>query len=238
MKEMKNALKGELIDKYLFAGTVALIAGMLFIYYCASISTTVITTIAIALVCIWYIVLIAHGVLEYKENEIKFCMLNSDAMMPEKRLEDAGYDIYACFDEPYMVIDTGETKMVPTGIASAFNDKFVAVLKERGSTGTKGIGQRSGVIDSGYRGEWMVPLTNHNEWPMVILKEDGIDDFKEYTRELIWDYEDYIIYPYEKAIAQMLLLPVPYVKVTQISKDELDGLSSERGSGKLGSSGK
>ena len=235
---MKNALKSKILDKYLFAGGIALIAATLFLCYCVSAGNTIITGIAIALVCIWFISLIGQGITEYKENEVKFCMLKSDAMIPEKRLEDAGYDIYACFDEPYMVIDTGETKMIPTGIASVFNEKFVAVLKERGSTGTKGIGQRSGVIDSGYRGEWMVPLTNHNEWPMVIVKEDGIDKFKEYTESLVWDYEDYIVYPYEKAIAQMLLLPVPCVKVTQINKAELEQIDSERGSGKLGSSGK
>lgn len=235
---MKKALKSDIADKYLFAGSIMVMTALIFVYYCMSVCSTIITGIAIALVVIWIIDLIAHAVIEYKENKVKFCMLKSDAMIPTKRLEDAGYDIYACFDEPYMVIDTGETKMIPTGVASAFNKKFVAVLKERGSTGTKGIGQRSGVIDSGYRGEWMVPLTNHNEWPMVIVKEDGIDEFKKYTESLVWDYEDYIMYPYEKAIAQMLLLPVPLVKITQINKAELEEINSERGSGKLGSSGK
>lgn len=238
LKEMKKALKSDIADKYLFAGSIMVMTGLLFLYYCMSAGSAIITGIAITLVGIWIVDLLLHGIIEYKENEVKFCMLKSDAMMPEKRLEDAGYDIYACFDEPYMVIDTGETKMIPTGIASAFNDKFVAVLKERGSTGTKGIGQRAGVIDSGYRGEWMVPLTNHNDWPMVILKDDCVDVFKEYTEKLIWDYEDYIVYPYEKAIAQMLLLPVPCVKVSKIDKSELDKEDSERGSGKLGSSGK
>ena len=235
---MEKALKSDIADKYLFAGSIMIMTALIFVYYCMSACSAIITGIAIALVAVWIIDLIAHAVIEYKENEVKFCMLKSDAMIPTKRLEDAGYDIYACFDEPYMVIDTGETKMIPTGIASAFNEKFVAVLKERGSTGTKGIGQRAGVIDSGYRGEWMVPLTNHNEWPMVIVKEDGIDEFKKYTESLVWDYEDYIVYPYEKAIAQMLLLPVPLAKITQINKSELEEINSERGSGKLGSSGK
>ena len=136
LNEIKKALKSDIADKYLFAGSIMVMTGLLFLYYCMSAGSAIITGIAIALVGIWIIDLLLHGVIEYKENEVKFCMLKSDAMMPEKRLEDAGYDIYACFDEPYMVIDTGETKMIPTGIASVFNDKFVAVLKERGSTGT------------------------------------------------------------------------------------------------------
>lgn len=238
MKEMKTVAKLDVVNKYLFFELITLMLGFMLMEDCLFSGIPLLAGIGAAVVVICVIIVAWLGVLEYRENEVNFCMLRNGAKMPEKRLEDAGYDIYACFDDSFIVINPDETKMVPTGIASTFNSKFVAVLKERGSTGTKGIGQRAGVIDSGYRGEWMVPLTNHNDQPLVIVKENGIDEFKNYIKELIWDYEDYIIYPYEKAIAQMLLLPVPCVKVSEIDHDKLVDNVSLRGSGKLGSSGK
>ena len=45
-------------------------------------------------------------------------------------------------------------------------------------------------------------------------------------------------YPYEKAICQALVIPVPEVTVEEITYDELKGIASERGTGALGSSGK
>ncbi len=99
-----------------------------------------------------------------------FAALREGARIPAKRDEDAGYDIYACFEEPYFRFEPFETKLVPSGIISAFPPEYVAVLKERGSTGSRGIGQRAGVIDSGYRGEWLIAMTNHNDRPLVIAK--------------------------------------------------------------------
>ena len=120
--------------------------------------------------------------------------------------------------------------MIPTGLASAFSSHYVAILKERGSTGSKGIGQRAGVIDSGYRGEWLVPLTNHNNTPLVICKEKAL-------KANTFDTNS-IIYPYEKAIAQCILVEVPQLSTTEISYEALLQFESERGTGRLGSSGK
>ena len=39
-----------------------------------------------------------------KDNDLYFAKVNPNAIIPSKRLEDAGYDLYACFDEDYMVI--------------------------------------------------------------------------------------------------------------------------------------
>jgi len=165
------------------------------------------------------------------KDKLKFCALKQGAIIPSKRDEDAGWDIYACFDEDYIEIKPHETVMLPTGIASAFDSKYVAVLHERGSTGTKGIGQRSGVIDSGFRAEWMVPVTNHNDKKTLVIVKDGI------APKARWK-KDYIIYRANKAICQMLLLPVPQVEVETVTEEELMSIESERGTGKLGSSGK
>ena len=156
-----------------------------------------------------------------------FAKVKEAGIIPSKREEDGAFDIYACFEDEYMLLHPHETKLVPTGIASAFSSDYVALLRERGSTGTKGIGQRAGVIDSGYRGEWFVPLTNHNEKSLVITKKEVADHFK-----------DMIVYPYEKAIAQCIMVEVPKLAVEEISLDALQAMKSERGTGALGSSGK
>ena len=35
---------------------------------------------------------------------VKFAKIKPNAIIPTKRLEDAGYDIYPCFDEDYIII--------------------------------------------------------------------------------------------------------------------------------------
>lgn len=161
---------------------------------------------------------------------IYFAKVKEDAIIPSKREEDGAFDIYACFEEDFMIIAPHETKLIPTGIASAFSSDYVAILKERGSNGSKGIGQRAGVIDSGYRGEWFVPLTNHNTVPVVLLKESYAGEQSAFGEA--------IIYPYEKAMSQCILVEVPKVKTAEISYEALMQFESERGTGMLGSSGK
>ena len=159
--------------------------------------------------------------------KINFAKVKPSAIIPSKRLEDGAFDVYACFEEDFITFEPHETKLVPTGLASTFSTDYVAILKERGSTGTKGIGQRCGVVDSGYRGEWFVPMTNHNNKRLVIAKESVAQNF-----------EDSIVYPYEKAIAQCMMVEVPKMAIEEISYEDLLKIESERGTGALGSSGK
>lgn len=168
------------------------------------------------------------------ENTIFFSKVKPDAIIPSKRDEDAGYDIYACFDDEgdVVIILPNETQLIPTGVATAFSKDWVAIIKERGSTGTKGMGQRCGVIDSGFRGQWFVPITNHNNVPLVITQiPDSI------VKHAMEDQE-YIYYPTTKAIAQFIMLPVPQLDTVEIPYDELLEITSERGMGALGSSSK
>ena len=166
---------------------------------------------------------------EINNDTIYFAKEYDDVKIPTKKVEDAGYDIYAYFEEDYMIIEPHTTKLIPTGLHSAFTDDYVFVLKERGSNGVKGIAQRSGIIDSGFRGEIKVPLTNTNDKPIVISK--GTIPYELLDQE-------HMLYPYIKAICQGLLLPVPKMKVEEISLEELQSIPSERGNGMLGSSGK
>ena len=170
-------------------------------------------------------------------TDIKFAKVKPSAKIPTKRQEDAGMDVYACFDEDYMIIMPHETKMIPTGIASSCSDDYAFILKERGSTGSKGIAQRCGVIDSGYRGEWFVPLTNTNNYPIIISKEEFPNSKEiEAIKEIFNNVFD--VYPYEKAICQAMVIPVPRLNIEEISYEELQNIESDRGTGALGSSGK
>ena len=161
---------------------------------------------------------------------IYFAKLKEGAIIPTKREEDGAFDIYACFEEDFMIIEPHQTQMIPTGLASAFSPDYVAIIKERGSTGTKGLGQRAGVIDSGYRGEWFIPLTNHNDKPLVIVKSNTTSDK---IRS-----DNMIIYPFEKAICQCIMVEVPKLSTKEVSYEEILAFTSERGTGSLGSSGK
>lgn len=180
------------------------------------------------------------------ETTVKFAKVKEGAIIPSKRDEDMGFDIYACFDELYIDIEPHETKLIPTGIASCCDSGYGFILRERSSTGPKGISLRSGVIDSGYRGEWFVCLTNTADEVLVISK---LDKMSTACCLCGCDEEDFMLpedevdacmiyYPYSKAIAQALVIPVPKVIVEEIDHEELQQISSERGVGALGSSNK
>ena len=190
-----------------------------------------------------------------RNDTIYFAKVNSskETIMPTKREEDAGFDVYANFEEDYMIIEPHETKMIPTNLASAFSEDYVAILKERGSTGSKGIGQRCGVIDSGYRNEWFVPLTNTTNKPIVIAKKgtyELIEGYSPSTSVFRWSTykntkikhkfytEEVVVYPYEKAITQVVMAVVPKLHTEEVSYEKLLKFESERGMGKLGSSNK
>ena len=163
---------------------------------------------------------------------VKFAKVRPTAKIPTKRVEDAGYDIYADFEDDFIIINPHTTTLIPTGIASACDTNYCFILKERGSTGSKGIAQRCGVIDSGYRNEWFVPITNTTDQKIAIVKKEASDYI--FMRNTI----EYTIYPYEKAICQALVIPVPTVDVEEYTYEELLAIPSSRGTGALGSSGK
>jgi len=160
---------------------------------------------------------------------IKFAKIKSDAIIPTKRDEDAGYDIYPCFENDFILIPPHNTVMIPTGIACACDTDYCFIVKERGSTGTKGMAQRCGVIDSGYRNEIFVPITNTTAFNMYIIKK-GVEKQRVGLHGTL--------YPYENAIAQLLLVPVPTADVRECTYNELKAIPSNRGGGNLGSSGK
>lgn len=198
--------------------------------------------------------------IELKDNDLVFAKVKPNAIIPSKEDENAGYDIYACFDEDYMIIPPHSTVLVPTGIASAMSDSKYLQAYERGSTGKIGMKYGAGVVDSSYRGEIFIALNNINSAEIFISKMTREELIEKYGMEDTFDdsivlktndnivlkngnnamYECYeaIIYPYEKAIAQLVVHEVHKMNVKEISYEELKAIPSKRGDGALGSSGK
>ena len=174
-----------------------------------------------------------------KENEIAFAKIRETAIIPSKKLDDAGYDFYANFEEDYFVIEAGATRAVPTGIACAFSSRYYAQVEERSSTGKLGIKKSSGVMDSGYRGEYLIMTYNTNKKPLVISKiaADEMPEEFEVAGET-YKKSECVIYPYTKAICEVVLHEVPVLETRELSYDELCSIASERGKGGFGSSGK
>lgn len=162
------------------------------------------------------------------ETTIKFARKNKDVILPSKRLEDAGLDIYAYFEENCMVIQPHETKLIPTGLYSCCTSDYSLLAWERGSTGSIGLKVSAGCIDSGYRGEIFIALTNTNDIPISITKEVDKTNIT----------EDFIEYPYTKGIAQLLVVPVPRLTIEELTVEQLQEIPSQRGDGSLGSSNK
>jgi len=174
-----------------------------------------------------------------KDDEFFFAKLRETAKIPTKKLEDAGFDTYADFEEDFFVIKPGETRPIPTGIATAFSPKYYVQVEERSGMAKNGIKKSGGVIDSGYRGEYFILTYNTNKKPFIISKiaEADLDD------EFVVDGETYekdecIIYPYTKAICQLVVQEVPALEVKEVSYQDLLHFESERGDGRFGHSGK
>jgi dUTP pyrophosphatase len=168
-------------------------------------------------------------------SQIYFSKVKENATIPSKRSEDAAVDIYACFNEPTLLIEPSTSKLIPTGIASAFPEENAFIFYERGYSGSRNLKVNAGVVDSGFRGEWFVCLYNANRIPVIISKLDEAQ-----TKALVehWGIKEFIHYPYGKAIAQALFISVPNEHMMEISYDDLKTMKSERMEGSLGSSQK
>ena len=173
------------------------------------------------------------------DDDLYFAKLKPNAIIPNKKQEDAGYDLYACFEEDYFVIEAGCSRPVPTGIASAFSSKYYAQIEERSSMAKIGIKKSGGVIDSGYRGEYLVVLYNTRKLPFIISKidEENLPERIEVDGK-VYNKNEVIIYPYKKAICQIVMQIIPELKVTEVTYEDLTSIESERGAGGFGHSGK
>ena len=109
-------------------------------------------------------------------------------MIPVKKLREgaklptfgsqqaAGADLYACLEES-VTIQPGQTAFIPTGLAMALPEGYVGLICARSGMACKmGLApaNKVGVIDSDYRGEFIVALHNHGREPRTVTHGDRI----------------------------------------------------------------
>ena len=158
------------------------------------------------------------------KNQIYFAKFRGDAIIPKKEPENAGYDIYATFDDDYLIIEPFHTALVPTGIAWACSEEYYMQIEERSSTGTKGIKRSAGVVDSGYRGEIKIAIFNANDVPLV-FSDIGEEELRKRCPHL----DKILFYSTSKAIAQGVIHKVEDMKAREISLEALQSIPSKRG---------
>ncbi|MBE6951465.1 MAG: dUTP diphosphatase [Ruminococcaceae bacterium] len=110
-------------------------------------------------------------------EKIKVKKLRAGATLPTYGTEfSAGADLYACLEED-VVIAPGQTRKIPTGLAMELPVGCAGLIYARSSLGTKrGLApaNKVGVVDSDYRGEFMIFLHNHGTEPQVISHGDRV----------------------------------------------------------------
>lgn len=103
--------------------------------------------------------------------------LRKEAILPTfGSKEAAGADLYACLEAP-VTIEPGKTAFIPTGLAMELPVGYVGLIYARSGLACKrGLApaNKVGVIDSDYRGEFIVALYNHGEQPQVVCPAERI----------------------------------------------------------------
>ena len=88
----------------------------------------------------------------------------------------AGADLYACLDAP-VTVAPGESVFIPTGLAMEIPKGCAGLIYARSGLACKrdlAPANKVGVIDSDYRGEFIVVLHNHGSQPQQIAHGERI----------------------------------------------------------------
>lgn len=143
--------------------------------------------------------------------KVNVMKLKPDAILPTRgSASAAGYDLYACLEVDEIVIESGKTVKVGTGLAFEIPEGYFGAIFARSGLAVKGLRPANcvGVADSDYRGEYIVALHNDSNADMIVTKGDRIAQL--------------VVMPY---------LPVEFNEVEDLEK-------TERGAGGFGSTGK
>ena len=142
---------------------------------------------------------------------IKVRKLKENAILPTYgSAEAAGADLYACLEED-VTIAPGQTAFIPTGLSMMIPVGTAGLIYARSGMACKrGLApaNKVGVIDSDYRGEFIVVLHNHGVEAQTVS--------------------------HGERIAQLLITPVftpGFAEVEELTE-------SQRGAGGFGSTGK
>lgn len=90
--------------------------------------------------------------------------------------EAAGADLYACLDEP-VTIAPGESAWIPTGLAMEIPEGYAGLIYARSGMACKrGLApaNKVGVVDSDYRGEFMIVLYNQGNAEQTVCHGERI----------------------------------------------------------------
>jgi dUTP pyrophosphatase len=149
-----------------------------------------------------------------KNIEVKILNLKigKEIPLPSYATEgSAGVDLRACLDEK-LVLEPGQTELIPTGIAIHIQDKnLAATILPRSGLGHKHgivLGNLVGLIDSDYQGQLFISCWNRGNTTFEIESGDRI--------------------------AQLVFLPVVQAQFEIVE----DFNQSDRGEGGFGHSGK
>lgn len=108
---------------------------------------------------------------------IRVKLLRPDAKLPSfGSQEAAGADLYACLEEPVTILP-GQTAFLPTGLAMEIPRGYAGLIYARsGLACKKGLApaNKVGVVDSDYRGEFIVALYNHGDAPRTVVNGERI----------------------------------------------------------------
>lgn len=108
---------------------------------------------------------------------IRVKKLNEKAILPTYGSSGAGgADLYACLDAE-VTIAPGQTAFLPTGLSMEIPVGCVGLIYARSGLACKrGLApaNKVGVIDSDYRGEFIVALHNHGSVPQTIASGERI----------------------------------------------------------------
>ena len=146
---------------------------------------------------------------------VKVKKLNDKAKVPTRATElSAGYDLYACFPDEWgerLVIQPNETIKINTGLSMELpSGYFGGIFARSGLAIKQGLRPANcvGVVDSDYRGEYIVALHNDSDYEQMIYDGDRI--------------------------AQLILLPYQIMEFEEV--DSLE--ETDRGKGGFGSTGR
>lgn len=174
-------------------------------------------------------------------------------LLKKSKEEDAGFDVWLDIPKDFkykqhsvhseyenaynedgnllIFLHPNEVQTLPTGIRLAIDKDYWTDFKhERGSTGSIGLSILSGVVDSGYRGEVFLNIVNLSNDVIAIT-----DKVSKVTWEKVNSTSDVLLFPYEKAIAQMVVQRNYKVENIEMNEREFMNIPSERGTNALGS---
>ena len=184
---------------------------------------------------------------------IKWFKLNPKAKIPTKSKFAAGFDVYTIDED--VVLKPHTNHLFATGLAFFCEEGYWLGVEDRGSTGSKNLHYHCGVLDTDYRGEIFVCINNDNDYPVKFTNNEApgfhtrketrtVEKILKGTDTRILSNEevsvvDYFVYPVLKAIAQIVPYAMPEVESSEATLEEWEAAkNTERGEGKLGSSGR